>query len=120
VLENLCASLRPGGSLVIELLGKEWMAREFEPTITDHGPDGQLLIRRHEITDDWTRVRNEWVLLDASGTKTWHFSMTIYSGRELKERLKEAGFSRVRLHGDLEGAPYGRDSKRLVAVAIKE
>ena len=41
----------------------------------------------------------------------------MYSGLELKDRLVEAGFAKVALYGDLDGAPYGLDAARLVAVA---
>lgn len=41
----------------------------------------------------------------------------IYSGRELRELLHQAGFRDVRLFGDLDGRDYG--TARLVAVARK-
>jgi hypothetical protein len=41
----------------------------------------------------------------------------VYSGQELKDRLLAAGFSRVSLYGNLDGAPYDREASRLVAVA---
>jgi hypothetical protein len=41
----------------------------------------------------------------------------MYSGSELRDRLREAGFATVSLHGGLDGSPYGLDAARLVAVA---
>jgi hypothetical protein len=41
----------------------------------------------------------------------------MYSGSELRDRLREAGFETVSLHGGLDGSPYGLDAARLVAVA---
>jgi hypothetical protein len=51
--------------------------------------------------------------------ESFTFEHTIYSGRELKDLLIEAGFAQVTLHGDLEGGAYGLDAKRLIAVAHK-
>jgi hypothetical protein len=82
-------------------------------------PDGSRLVQGHEIIDDWTRIRNEWVLVRKGRTKTFRFHHTIYSGQELKDRLTGTGFERVRLYGSLEGDPYGRESEALVAVAHK-
>jgi SAM-dependent methyltransferase len=119
VLSNVLASLKPGGVLVMELVGKEFLAGGFQPVTMDELPDGSRLVHRHEIFDDWTRLRNEWVLIRQGRTRTFTFHHTIYSGQELKDRLLGAGFADVKLYGSLEGDPYGLDAQRLVAVARK-
>lgn len=119
VLRHVHRSLKPGGALVLEMLGKERLARVYQPTVCTEFPDGALLLQRHEVRSDWSRIRNEWMLLKDGRYRTFHFEHTIYSGRELKERLLASGFAEVQLFGDLEGAPYGVDAARLVAVARK-
>ncbi len=116
VLENLFASLRPGGTCLIDVMGKERLARIFLPATCDALPDGTTLVQRHEVFDDWTRVRNEWILLRRRGVKRFRFHHTIYSGQELRDRMEQAGFSDVRLYGDFDGREYGPEAKRLVAV----
>jgi len=120
VLRNVHASLKTDGALLMELAGKEWLARDFQPTISGRSPDGTLLVQRHEVIDDWERIANEWIVVCNGIEKRFRFNLRIFSGREIRDRLTEAGFSRVRLYGDLDGAAYGLDSKRLVAVAVKE
>ena len=119
VLRHVHQSLKPGGVLVLEMLGKERLARVYQNAVSSEFPDGALLLQRHEVRSDWSRIRNEWMLLKDGRYRTFHFEHTIYSGRELKERLLASGFAEVRLFGDLEGAPYGVDATRLVAVARK-
>lgn len=119
VLARLLASLRSGGALVIDVIGKEWLARHFEATSSSEREDGSLVINRKEIFDDWTRLRNEWILLKFGKARSFKFHHTIYSGQELRERLEAAGFHGVELYGDLEGNRYGIDAQRLVAVARK-
>ncbi len=119
VLRNVLASLKPGGVFLMELVGKEFLAGVFQPTTMETLSDGSRLVQTHEIIDDWTRIRNEWVLIRKGHTRTFRFHHTIYSGQELEDRLLGAGFEKVRLHGSLEGDPYGRESERLVAVARK-
>ena len=119
VLSNLHASLRSGGALVVDVVGKEWLARHFQPTISQKFADGALFISRHEIFDDWTRIRNEWTLIREGRVKTWVFHHTLYSGQEFRDLLERAGFRSIALHGDLDGNPYGLEAKRLVAVARK-
>lgn len=59
VLENMLTSLQPGGACLIEVLGKERLARILQSTTSAVLPDGAVVVERHEIFDDWTRIRNE-------------------------------------------------------------
>ena len=119
VLQNVCQSLKPGGVLILEMLGKEWLAREWKDAISTDFPDGTLLLQRVRMNSEWSRILNQWYLLKEGRYRTFEFEHTVYSGRELKDRMLQAGFERVDLFGDLSGAPYGLNAKRLVAVARK-
>jgi ubiquinone/menaquinone biosynthesis C-methylase UbiE len=119
VLRNIFTGLKPGGVCVIDVMGKERIAKILQPTHSTRYPDGTLLVELHEILDDWTRIRNEWILLRGNRVRRFKFHHTIYSGQELKDLLRRAGFADVRLYGDLDGQPYGPDALRLVAVARK-
>ena len=119
VLGNMISSLQPGGVCLIELLGKEHLARNLTPTISTPLPGRSMLVQRHEIFDDWTRVRNEWLLIRNGKVKTFKFHHTIYSGLELRERMERAGFVGVKLYGDLDGGEYGPGAERLIAVGKK-
>jgi hypothetical protein len=101
------------------MLGKERLAHVLQNSICTDFPDGAMLLQRPQIRNDWSRVSNEWILLKDGQYRTFRFEHTVYSGRELKERLTSAGFADVKLFGDLAGAPYGPDAARLVAVAQK-
>jgi SAM-dependent methyltransferase len=119
VLENMFTSLKPGGALLIEVLGKERLAKVLQPTTSSVLPDGALLVERHEILDDWTRVRNEWLLVRKGKVKSFKFHHTIYSGLELRDRMQRAGFIDVALHGNLDGDEYGPNAERLIAIGRK-
>jgi SAM-dependent methyltransferase len=119
VLRNICASLHGSGVLIMEMTGKEYLAKVFQPTVSTRTPDGGLFVQRHEIFDDWTRIRNEWILLRGEQATSYRFHHTVYSAQELKDRLCGAGFRDVVVYGDLEGNEYGIDARRLVAVASK-
>jgi SAM-dependent methyltransferase len=117
VLQNVRASLRPGGVLVMDVAGKERMARVMHPTVSQRTADGALLVRRHEILEDWGRVRNEWMVVRDGQARTFEFRLRIYSGQELRALLLAAGFTDVTLHGALDGRAYDLEAERLVAVA---
>lgn len=114
VLENVFASLRPGGVGLIETMGKEILARIFLPTSSEEMPGGGVMFERREIRDNWTRVYNEWTILRNDQTRTFKFHHTIYSAEELREKLQRVGFVDVKLYGDLEGAAYDHKAQRLI------
>lgn len=119
VLGNMLESLKPGGVCLIEIMGKEQLARIFQPTTSAELQDGTKLIQHHEIFDDWTRIRNEWIVIRKGKAKTFRFHHTLYSGQELKERMQHVGFADVRLFGSLKGEEYGIDTNRLIAIGRK-
>ena len=117
VLANVFASLQSGGVFVLEMMGKEILARIFQSTTSERLADGSLLVQRHEVFDGWSRVRNEWTLVKDGKARTWRFHVTIYSGQELRDRLEHAGFTQVQLFGSFAGDEYGVNAQRLIAVA---
>jgi SAM-dependent methyltransferase len=119
VLKNMFASLRPGGTCLIELLGKEHLAKIFQPTTSTLLPDGTVVVQRHEISDDWTRVQNEWLVIRNGRVKRFKFHHSVYSGQELRDRMERAGFVAVTLHGNLDGDEYGPNAERLIAIGHK-
>lgn len=117
VLRNVHSSLVPGGTMVIDVASKERVARHWQNAQCSQLEDGTLVLHRPEVRADWTRIHNEWTVIKDGRSKSYTFEHSIYSGRELKDRLTEAGFAGVNLYGDLEGRPYGLDATRLVVVA---
>ncbi len=119
VLRNIHQSLKKTGVLVIEVVGKERLARTWQNTISTELADGSLLVQRPQLRDDWSRVASEWILLKDGHARSFSFEHALYSGRELKDRLLSCGFEQVQLFGDLQGSAYDLEAKRLIAVARK-
>ena len=103
----------------MEMLGKERLAHVWKDTMCNELSDGSLIFQRPQIRDDWTRIRSEWTLVKDDRSRSFTFEHTVYSGRELKDRLLSCGFKQVQLFGDQQGSSYGLDALRLIAVARK-
>jgi SAM-dependent methyltransferase len=119
VLQNILASLHRGGIFLIDTIGKERLAKIFQPATFNVLPDGTKLIECREVFDNWTRMRNEWILIRRGRAKSYRFHHTIFSGQELRDRLEQVGFVGVKLYGNLSGDDYGPEAQRLIAVARK-
>jgi SAM-dependent methyltransferase len=119
VLRNAYQSLEAGGSMLIDIFGKEPLAMKYLATNSTQLADGVLLIERNEICEDWTRSRNEWVLVKGATARRFNFQTRLYSGQEMKDMLRRAGFEELAVFGDLDGNEYGVNANRLIAIGRK-
>jgi SAM-dependent methyltransferase len=119
VVDNLFQSLRPGGGLVIDLMGKEPLARVFQPRDWRELPDGTLFLEERIVKPDWTWIENRWILVKDGQRKEVTLGLRLYDGAGLRALLLDAGFESVALFGSLGGVPYDTNARRLVAVARK-
>src|SRR3954452_19732181 len=116
VLTNFHRNLKPGGTLVIELLGKEVLARIFRARSWSE-ENGVLLIDEHELLDGWSKIRNRWTLINGTERRTFTFTHWLYSATELRQLLTEAGFKSSEVYGDLKKSAYDQNANRLAVVA---
>jgi SAM-dependent methyltransferase len=119
VLKNVFTSLKPGGAFLIDVIGKERLAKIFQPTVSNALDDGTMIIQRPEIYENWTRVKNDWTIIKVDHAKTFTFHHTVYSGQELKDRMEQSGFKNIKLCGSLDGSAYDLNAQRLVIVGFK-
>jgi SAM-dependent methyltransferase len=119
VLRNVHESLTTNGVFLMDLFGKETLARQYQPTHSEVLRNGDLLVQRIEISDSWTKTNSEWIITTEEKIQRFRLRLWCFSGQELKDLLSNAGFSQVSLYGDLEGTEYGPQAARLVAVARK-
>jgi SAM-dependent methyltransferase len=118
VLTNMYCSLRKGGTLIIDVMGKEIIARIFREREW-YEENGRIFLQEHKIRQDWSWIDNRWIVLENGRRKEFEFGHRLYSAAELTGLLKNCGFSSVRIYGDFTGADYDHNAKRLIAVARK-
>lgn len=112
--------LRPGGSLVLETMHRDRLARIFQARRWDPLPDDALLVEesRFDPVAGTNEVDHTYVAGD--GTRaTFSYRWRAYSVTELDAMLREAGFADVEHFGGLDGEPLTWDT-RLVALARTE
>ncbi len=118
VLLNVCQSLKNGGALVMDMMGKEVLARVFRERDWQE-QDGVIFLEERKVGKNWSWMENRWIKIDASGRTEYRVNHWIYSAAELSELLRSSGFSSVAIYGDLTGRRYDQSARRLVAVARK-
>lgn len=118
VLRNAFTSLAPGGTLLIDVLGKEvlagWVGR---PKVVD--VDGGTAFMRDTILDDWTRLKTDWTLVRGGEARQASILSYLYSAAELKALFETAGFTGVECFGDFDGSLYDNHARRLIVRGVR-
>ena len=118
VVLNVYQSLKKGGRFLIDVQGKETLAAIFRERDW-HREGGAIVLEERKVTQDWSWMDNKWILIKNGKIYENTLSHRIYSATELKALLKECGFNKVKVYGDLAGSPYDQNARRLVVVASK-
>jgi SAM-dependent methyltransferase len=118
VLENIFASLKSGGKLLMELMGKEVLARIFQARDWRE-ENGIILLEERKVGKNWEFAENRWILFK-NGKKCEHtFNLKLYSAVELCEMLSRCGFRDMETFGGLDGSPYDQNANRLTVLGHK-
>ena len=117
VVRHMYASLRSGGRFLIETLGREIAAREFQERDWSEHEDTLVLSEKKPI-QNWSRIQTRWIVI-VKGRRIDHaVSVRCYASTELSSLLSDCGFQ-CKVYGDLAGQDYDHKAKRLVVVGTK-
>jgi SAM-dependent methyltransferase len=118
VVTNVHGSLCSGGAFLLDVIGKEVLARVFQERTW--GQEGDtIVLQEHRVSEDWGRTISRWIVIRNGEKNEFDISLRLYSATELVALLKRCGFDQVEVYGDLKGAPYDHRARRLVAVGRK-
>jgi SAM-dependent methyltransferase len=118
VLLNIHRSLKPGGKLLMEMLGKEILARVFKEREWRR-ENGATLLEERKLSQGWSWIDCRWIIIKGKRRSEFTVSHRLYSAKELADLLKVSGFVKIKVFGDLAGAAYDHKAIRLVIVAQK-
>jgi SAM-dependent methyltransferase len=118
VLENVYKSLKGGGKFLIDIMGKEVLARIFqEKRWWEEG--GAIILEEGKLSEDCSSVDCRWIIIRDNKRDEFRFTLRLYSAARLSELLKSSGFEKVEIYGGLDASPYDQKANRLVVVGHK-
>jgi hypothetical protein len=107
--------LVPGGRFVLELINGERVMAHFQER--EWFTVGQAaVVERRSLDRSARRMVVERTVTTPSETAVNLHAIRLYSGRDVGTMLRGAGFGRVDLYGDWDGAPLTPESLRVLAV----
>jgi hypothetical protein len=118
VAANMYRSLKSNGVLIMDLVSKEVLARNFEPRRW-HEEGNAIFLQETTVHKAWTWIESRWIILRDGERFERTLSHRIYSAAELMSLLTKVGFRDLEVYGDLAGTSYDHTAKRLVVVARK-
>jgi SAM-dependent methyltransferase len=121
VLENCFRNLKPGARLIVDVVGKETVARKFTPREWTERDDGTIEMWERWMTQDWSWMENRRIIIQTDGNRrVMRFSHRLYSAIELSDLMRSVGFDVIEVYGHLTTqAPYDENANRLVVTAKK-
>lgn len=117
-LRKAWQALKPGGSLLIEVINKSWLLSHFRPR-SQQTVAGVHIDQRHVYDARTGRCRDTWTFTRGKRVETRRISMKLFNGAEMRAILRAAGFRNVRLYGRPPLGRFTRHSRRMVAVASR-
>jgi SAM-dependent methyltransferase len=118
VAANVYHSLKEKGVFLIDIMGKEVLARIFRERDW-YELDNTMILAERKVCANWTWMENRWLMVRDGKMDECKVSHRLYSAAELAALLSDCGFKVIDVYGDLTGAPYDHTAKRLVLVAHK-
>ena len=118
VAANVYRSLRDKGVFLIDIMGKEVLARIFRERDW-YELDNIMVLEERKVCANWSWIENRWLMIKDGKMDEWKVSHRLYSAAELAALLSDCGFKAIDVYGDLTGTPYDHTAKRLVLVAHK-
>ena len=123
VVQNVFDSLQPGGRFLVDVMGKEVVARIFRSASVQRRqlPDGEaILIDEARVGDAWHHIASTWTFLWPDGSRQqFELRCRCYAATELKQLLADADFRNVQAFGGLDGSAYDQAARRLVVRATR-
>ncbi|WP_164228700.1 class I SAM-dependent methyltransferase [Wenzhouxiangella sp. XN201] len=117
VLENIRTSLAPGGRLVLDLVGLEYLCHNLQPVHLTEYEDGRMLVERPALIEQMRRVENEWLLIEGDRVHHRQWSHRVWSAGEIRWLLDAAGLETEAIYGSYDGDDYDLEAERLIVVA---
>ncbi len=76
VVQNVFASLKPGGRFLIDLMGKEVLARIFRPRDWQELP-GALLLEERKVDAGWSTLDVRWLMIGEHDRREYRFQLRL-------------------------------------------
>ncbi len=120
VLRQIHKALKPGGRLLIELISRDGLLKNYLPYGVEHLDDGTLITEERHFDVATSRSNTRITIVKPQGQRLYYqHSVRIYTLTEMLHLLQETQFQVESRSGNLDGSPFHLNSMRQVILAVK-
>jgi SAM-dependent methyltransferase len=113
VLDAIRASLRPGGTWMLDYLNRDHIVANLAPP--DERTIGEINVRQERSIDtDRGRINKILTVQRDGQSRVYRESVRMFTFPELKRMIHDAGLRITSVYGESDGRPFGLRSPRLV------
>jgi SAM-dependent methyltransferase len=110
--------LRPGARLVIEVMHRDLLVREYRDQDWRLVGEGRLLLEQRTFDPSSGVAQVTQTLIEGNGARdSRSYSIRVYTATELVAMLAAAGFADAKCYGDLEGAAFTTATRLVIAAS---
>jgi SAM-dependent methyltransferase len=122
VLSAIRRALKPGGVALLDLLNRDWVIANYETEDSHTDADGTLYFEHRQLDLETSRNHVTFTVVAPDGTRreVGGHHIRLYTLREVRGMLEDAGLRYEGVHGGYEDEPYGIDTRRMIVIARRE
>jgi len=121
VINTASLALKGGGSLLIDLMNRDWLMGVFKPTEWQANTRGDLILSERDFDSITGRINCRELAIHPDGRRSERsHSLRLYTFNELDKMLQEAGLRVQSTYGDFDSGPFHFRSRRMIVIARKE
>lgn len=119
-LLQMVSVLRPGGTLVIDLVNRNYLEKNFIPTDQSTIDHLNLTVENQKRLTE-TRIEKDTLVTDHEGhQRTFHESVRLFGVDEMRSMLKRAGMGDLQFFGSHQGAAMSDQQPRMIVIGVKQ
>jgi SAM-dependent methyltransferase len=125
ILRQLHDLATTDGLLIVDIVNRDWLVRNFQARDVTYRDDGYVLIAERTLNLERSFMENVWRYYkqqdgNLEQVETFEVYHRVYSLHELKEIVEESGWKYRNCYGGYDLEPLTRDSKSMLLVAQKQ
>ena len=121
VLKQVSKALKPNGRFLIDLINRDWVISNNREEERKIAPNGTVYQEHRKLDLTNGRIKNSFTVTTPAGVtyKSDGLAIRLYTLRELKNMLSDAGLTIKAVYGGYKSQSYNNESRRMIVVSAK-
>ena len=122
VLDEVSKALKPNGHVLIDLINREWVIANNQPSERRENADGTVVLEERVLNLHTSRNEVTFTFVDKQGHKreSMGHRIRLYTLTEVIQMLGEAELNFEHVYGGFDSETYTPSTRRMIVIARKD